>query len=143
MSYYKNNSKDSVFINLSSNNLINLDSINLEDWVYLKIFDVRNNLLTELPQLPEGIAEIFCHLNKLTQLPSLPQTLVTLTCSHNPLIKIPQLPNGLTTLEVVQTPFKEFQNIPTGLRRIYLSTNHMQSYLEKFSNTKTSIIIIN
>jgi len=43
----------------------------------------RNNWLTSLPALPEGLRDLSCTNNQLTSLPALPTSLNSLFCTNN------------------------------------------------------------
>jgi Leucine-rich repeat (LRR) protein len=79
--------------------------------------------LTELPPLPPNLTNLCCYDNLITELPQLPPFLKILSCENNPLAHLPQLPQ---TLE-----------------NIYISPWQVPSCLNKLSNLKTSIIIMN
>jgi hypothetical protein len=56
--------------------------------------------LTELPELPAGVTDLWCSYNCLTMLPeTLPAGLTTLYCHNNQLLSLPEsLPAGLRML---------------------------------------------
>jgi Leucine-rich repeat (LRR) protein len=71
--------------------------------------DCGYNALTELPQLPTTLVELYCGGNQLTELPQLgsegtPSKLVKLWCSDNQLTELPQLPSTLVELYCGNNP---------------------------------------
>jgi Leucine-rich repeat (LRR) protein len=57
-----------------------------------------NNILTELPELPQTLIDLVCSRNRLIELPKLPDTLTELDCSDNQLKELPELPDTLIQL---------------------------------------------
>lgn len=62
------------------------------------IIDVSYRNLAVLPELQQGVKDLYCWSNQLTKLPPLPQTLHLLSCSYNLLTTLPRLPLGLDLL---------------------------------------------
>ena len=84
--------------------------------------------LTELPELPAGVTDLYCSYNCLTRLPeTLPASLTCLVCSHNQLTTLPEnLPVGLTTLWCHNNQLKTLPDtLPSGLTLLYCYYNQL------------------
>jgi len=99
----------------------------VRDW-QSGLLDLSELGLTELPELPAGLTEFYCHGNRLTRLPdTLPSTLVVLDCSNNQLTRLPDtLPEGLEELwchynELTTLP----DTLPKGLTMLYCYGNNL------------------
>ena len=55
-------------------------------------FSANMQNLTELPELPKNIKELWCRNNSLIVLPALPNKLSFLDCTINKLVELPELP---------------------------------------------------
>jgi len=89
----------------------------------------QGNLLTRLPDiLPASLTTLCCNNNQLTRLPdTLPTGLTELDCSHNRLTRLPDtLPAGLTLLCCSNNQLTTLHDtLPTGLIVLYCSHNHL------------------
>ena len=70
----------------------------------LEILDCSDNILTELPDLPNSLELLNCSKNKLIELPKLPNSLNHLYCFDNELEELPKLPNSLNSLHCYDNP---------------------------------------
>ena len=78
--------------------------------------------LTELPELPNTLTQLYCHNNNLTKLPELPKTLTTLYCFNNNLTELPKLPKTLRFLSCKGNHFpnnKVDESIPDYMKRYH------------------------
>jgi Leucine-rich repeat (LRR) protein len=64
----------------------------------LQYLDCSNNMLRELPTLPNTLITLICGVNQLTSLPILPESLRLVHCYMNRLTTLPELPNSLVHL---------------------------------------------
>ena len=69
----------------------------------------NNNLLKELPSLPNTIIKLYCSNNLLTKLPELPESLRELYCSHN---QIKEIDKFNMDLEEVDISYNKLKIIP-------------------------------
>jgi hypothetical protein len=84
--------------------------------------------LTELPELPAGLTELYCSFNQLTTLPdTLPAGLTTLHCSYNQLTTLPDtLPAGLIYLHCYNNQLTTLPDtLPAGLRTLHCFDNQL------------------
>jgi Leucine-rich repeat (LRR) protein len=81
--------------------------------------------LTQLPELPKSLEELYCYNNKLTQLPELPEGLRSLCCNNNKLTKLPELPKGLKGLWCYDNNLTQLPELPEGLRYLYCWNNNL------------------
>lgn len=92
------------------------------------------NVLTQLPALPDGLTHLNCYGNLITALPSLPPALTYLNCTGNgyasPLTTLPTLPPLLETLECIN-PLSEMPPLPSSL-----------TYLSCAGGTMTSLPVL-
>ena len=70
--------------------------------------------MTELPELPDSLIELWCYNNNLSELPELPISLKELWCGSNKLTELPELPDSLIKLACCYNNIK------------YLSPNNCQ-----------------
>jgi Leucine-rich repeat (LRR) protein len=76
-----------------------------------------NNQLTELPELPNNLKELYCTNNQLTELPDLfdiLDNLKYLDCSGNQLTELPELPNNLKRLYCYNNQLTELPELPNS-----------------------------
>jgi Leucine-rich repeat (LRR) protein len=74
--------------------------------------------LSKLPDLPNGLEELYCHINELTELPELPYGLIVLYCSENNLTELPVLPDGLEFLCFQYNNITELPELPNRLEEL-------------------------
>jgi len=89
--------------------------------------------LTELPDLPAGVTELWCSYNCLTMLPeTLPAGLTQLVCSNNQLLSLPDtLPAGLTELWCYNNQLTTLPEIlPAGLTTLSCGKNQLTTLPE-------------
>jgi Leucine-rich repeat (LRR) protein len=119
-------------------NLIDLDCRNNsisslpplpEGMEYLSCDD---NLITNLISLPPSLQYLYCNNNQLTSLPKvLPEDLVILSCNGNQLVSLPQLDNleNLMNLECSHNQLSNLPDLPendVGLNTLNCSYNILQ-----------------
>ena len=101
-----------------------------------------NTKIIKLPELPEGLTELYCNdcpkleilpelpagiteldlvsCPKLEILPELPAGITVLQCSFTGITELPELPEGLTELYCIECPnFERLPELPAGLTELY------------------------
>ncbi|MBL0050410.1 MAG: hypothetical protein IPP29_02230 [Bacteroidetes bacterium] len=74
---------------------VDCSTIGISDLSGIQYFDnldtllCWNNLLSNLPPLPNSLTVLHCYVNQIDSLPSLPISLIDLTCSSNLLTSLP------------------------------------------------------
>ncbi|HZG01536.1 MAG TPA: hypothetical protein VEY71_11060, partial [Chitinophagales bacterium] len=89
----------------------------------LSYLDCKNNQLASLPSLPSGLNYLFCSDNQLTQLPTLPGFLNYLDCANNLLTTLPPLPASLEGLDCANNLLTELPPLPVQLGTLIVSDN--------------------
>lgn len=88
------------------------------------------NVLTQLPTLPNGLVHLNCFGNLISALPALPPALTYLNCSGNgyasPLTMLPTLPPLLDTLDCIN-PLSELPALPSSLTYLRFAGETMTS----------------
>ena len=64
-----------------------------------KTLSFTGSRLTEPPELPESLRELYCNNNQLTEFSKLPESLIELGCGNNKLTRLPELPGSLKELQ--------------------------------------------
>ena len=96
--------------------------MNINDYLRDGILNISNFIdLKILPDLPEGIKEIYCYSSGLVKLPKLPQTLTHLYCDNNKLTELPELPKELIELQCYDNNLKTLPKLPETLKYLYCS----------------------
>ena len=118
-------------INLSDYNpeTRNIILSNLKNYTKLEVFKCYNHNLTELPNLPNSLIELYCSTNELTELPDLPNSLIYLECYYNNLTELPILPNTLIYLNCHHNNLTELPNLPNLLEHLNCSYNNLTELL--------------
>jgi E3 ubiquitin-protein ligase SspH2 len=76
-----------------------LEKINTCTNKCLELIECNNNKISDLPNLPQTLKELYCEDNDLAYLPELPATLRILSCQNNEnLTRLPNLPIKLKKL---------------------------------------------
>jgi len=89
----------------------------------VKILRCNDTDISELPELPEGLEEIWASNTKLKILPELPSTLKILRCENCELRGLPKLPNSLIHLIVSGNDLQHLQSLPDGLEILVCNNN--------------------
>ena len=89
------------------------------------ILDLSALGLTELPELPQTLTDLYCSDNQLTVLPELPQTLTELFCLHNELTVLPELPQTLTLLGCDNNELRVLPELPQSFTKLYCCNNQL------------------
>ena len=111
-----------VSLDVSDNELKSLPKILPPNLIELRC---SNNLIEELPELPNTLSRLVCNENLLTKLPKLPNGLSTLSCNHNKLTRIPALPAVLICLDCSHNLINELQEFPKTLIQLNCSDNNL------------------
>ncbi len=119
------------FLFLSDNQLLDLPE--LIDFKYLKVLDICNNKIVELPELPESLEELSCRNNYIENIDELAnlKKLKKLDISYNNLEEIPNIRN-LETLLCYNNRIKYVHPIRT-LKILGIRHNKL-TYIESFKN---------
>ncbi len=80
-----------INLDVSSNSLNSLPQLN--NLPQLNKVVCSNNVLTNIPILPNTLTELYCDFNSITSLPTLSQNLISLECNNNYLTYLPSLEN--------------------------------------------------
>ena len=88
---------------------------------------LRNQNLTEIPIIPEGIKVLDLSYNQIRQISNLPKSLKVLNLSYNKLKKIENLPKGLKVLTATNNKIREVV-LPKKLKRCDLSHNKLSFF---------------
>jgi uncharacterized repeat protein (TIGR01451 family) len=110
---------------VSGNNISNLTGVQYFD--NLHTLGCSSNQLSNLPNLPNGLSELYCMNNQLTSLPILPFGLDTLWCNSNPLVSISALPNSLKYLQCIGNQLSNLPVLPDSLIVLNCSQNQLNS----------------
>ena len=102
---------------------------NFKNYTKLEVFRCEDNNLTELPNLPNSLIELYCSNNELTELPDLPNSLIYLECYYNNLTELPILPNTLIYLNCHHNNLTELPNLPNLLEHLNCSYNNLTELL--------------
>lgn len=85
-------------------------------------------LITELPELPEGLIELHINNSLIKEIPKLPSTLKSLHCSFNKnLIKLPNLHEGLQDISCIYNQLSELPELPNSLTALDCRANNLKS----------------
>jgi hypothetical protein len=109
----------------------------------MKTLDLTERKLSNISQFDENVERLWVNNNLLTELPTLPQGLRILSCRKNLLTKLPPLPDTLRELSCRNNPMSQLPPLPLSLELIFISPWQVISCLNKLSNMKTRIKIIN
>jgi Leucine-rich repeat (LRR) protein len=122
-------------INLSSKHIKKLP--NLSRFKNLKILDISNNNITELPILPESIEYLFIYNNKLTNIYKIPNSVKYLYCYFNSLTHLIINENiNLTHLYCFGNKLKSI-DLPINLQILLCASNEITFLdLDKLKNLK-------
>jgi hypothetical protein len=112
-------------INVNSMGISNLQGIQF--FTSLKTLLCPNNLLTNLPSLPNSLKELQCYNNSLTNLPGLPGSLQVLHCQNNSLTGLPVLPNSLGVLACSNNSLVSLPILSSSLVSLTCSNNSLSS----------------
>jgi uncharacterized repeat protein (TIGR01451 family) len=110
-------------VNCSGDSISNLYGIQFFD--SLKGLYCVNNLLSNLPKLPNSLVDINCRDNQITTLPKLPSRLVYLYCGENKLKQLPTLPNTLKGFACDYNQLTSLPTLPNTLVRFSCSYNDL------------------
>lgn len=77
--------------------------------------------VTSLPELPDGLRKLSCHMIHITSLPKLPDSLEELVCNYTPLRYLPKLPDNLVYLDLERTQLQILPKLPKFLRILMVS----------------------
>jgi len=132
-------------LNLYCNN--NTRLTNISGLLYgIQVLNCSNIPLTQLPELPDSIRELYCNHNGLNELPDLlPSRLGYLSCSHNNLTSLPELRNeynGMQFLEILHcnnNHITELPHLPNNIQVLNCSRNK----LTNLPNLSQSIKVLN
>ena len=83
--------------------------------------------VTSLPELPNGLRKLWCHMTGITSLPKLPDSLEEIVCNYSPLRSIPELPPNLVYLDVGHTELRTLPKLPRFLRILMASHTPLTS----------------
>ena len=86
------------------------------------------NQIDSLPSLPISLIDLTCSSNLLTSLPVLPSTLIILACGGNQLTFLPALPNSITSLECSQSLLTYLPALPNSLTNLYCAYNQLTTF---------------
>lgn len=103
----------------------------------LKVLQCNNNLLHNLPNLPNLIS-LRCYSNNLDTLPRLPDSLQELYCGRNKLDKIPKLPEGILHFNCSYNNLTKLPNLPMSTQIVYCSDNQLTQF-PKLPDTLTEL----
>jgi Leucine-rich repeat (LRR) protein len=81
--------------------------------------------LTELPDLPPNLRDLFCDDNQLTALPALPPSLYMLECNNNRLTSLPDLPHLLNSLFCNNNQLTVLPTLPPNLTELMCDNNQI------------------
>jgi Leucine-rich repeat (LRR) protein len=107
---------------LGDNKLTSLDPNIIIKFKNLETLDINNNLLTDIPVLPESLTELCCSYNKIKKI-RVYNNLKKLDCSHNEIEKIEKLPK----LELLTCNNNLLTSIPKidTLKRLICNNNKL------------------
>jgi Leucine-rich repeat (LRR) protein len=89
----------------------------------------KDNLLEELPKLPEGLNYLNCRGNFLKDLHHLPKTIIYLNCSNNELTELPELPN-LREFWCQINKLTKLPKLSNNLIQLYCNDNELKELPE-------------
>lgn len=104
----------------------NLNIVNLFGLQYfknLKYLNCENNLLQQLPSLPNTLDSIDCSFNQIKTLPPLPSSLIKISCKLNKLKFLPSLPNTLKILDCRNDSLMSVPPLPNSLISLNTGSN--------------------
>jgi uncharacterized repeat protein (TIGR01451 family) len=110
-----------LYLSCNDNLLVNLPNLP-NSLVYLIC---RSNQLTSLPVLPAGLTNLDCGTNLLNSLPTLPGALKVLNCQLNQLTSLPSLPDSLMVLECHANSLNSLPLLPNTVYDLYCSSNQL------------------
>ena len=91
----------------------------------LKVLDISNNSIKNLPNLPTSLVELNCSSNNISALTPLPEGLKILNCSNNSLPGLPDLPATLTSLDCSNNKLPGLPDLPAALTSFDCSDNEL------------------
>ena len=115
-------------INLSGKGLTYLPD--LSRFTNLRILQVNFNNLTELPELPERLEELYCVENRLTQLPRFNEHLRQILCSRNQLTSLPKMNDKLQFIICNCNNLTSLPKLPVNLNVMSCENNQLTSLPE-------------
>lgn len=71
--------------------------------------------LSVLPELPEGLEELWINCTSISSLPVLPESLKILNINQTPIVSLPNIPRDLESLYGFPREFKEIESLFFGL----------------------------
>lgn len=83
--------------------------------------------VTSLPELPDGLRKLWCHMTDITSLPKLPNSLEELVCNYSPLRSLPDLPPNLVYIDIQNTEVRRLPKLPRFLRILMVTHNPLRS----------------
>ena len=110
-------------INVAQKRLQHIPQLSLCRFSSLLGLYCYNNLLRQLPKLPDTLHTLECNENHLTTLPDLPRSLAVLIADNNILTCLPKLPQSLTTLSIQNNFIKKMPTLPTNLKMLAIKDN--------------------
>ena len=106
----------------------------------LKTLILNDNLLNELPKIPNSVSELNIASNQFTKLNNLPPNLIKLFLSNNDLSYIPKLPTNLEVLDCSANPnLRGLPVFPDTIKELYLNECNIIELPNKLPN-KLSIL---
>lgn len=91
----------------------------------LKELACAQNLLTNIPTLPDALTYLDCSENQLSSLPILNDSLKYLTCTTNQLSSLPTLPIFLTQLKCGDNQLTFIPSLPTSIGVFFCDNNQL------------------
>ncbi|MCJ7637912.1 MAG: hypothetical protein MUO21_10520, partial [Nitrososphaeraceae archaeon] len=79
-----------IEFNVENNRLRNLNSYTVQFPLSLRLLNLSDNMLNDIPELPVGVVEVYISGNRIDELPKIPQSVKVLDISDNCLPKIPE-----------------------------------------------------
>jgi len=116
--------------NATSLNVSRLNIWDIEGLQYfrsLRLLDVSDNGLIQLPALPPALQSLKANNNSITQFPSLPASLKVLDISGNYLVQCPVLPANLETFYCGLCSLDSLPVLPLGLLTLQCNDNPLHN----------------
>lgn len=98
----------------------------LHSFKHIRSIFCNDNLLLELPEIPNSVQVLVCNSNILKSLPKLHDGLTTLVCFDNYISDLPELPGSLEVLKCGRNNISHLPSrFPDSLEFIDVSRNHI------------------
>ena len=103
------------------------DLSGIQGFLKLRKLDILHNSITNLPELPNTLGELYCNENNISFIKNLPTNLKRLDCRGNKLRMLPKLPPGMVMLLCGRNQLNALSALPRNLDTLMCNNNNLNS----------------